>query len=378
MALEIDCAFPGGNIVLESIEGDEVRLHQDLRDTDRDWFYWCFRARGAKGRNLRFTFTQSPAIGVRGPAMSLDHGQTWQWLGSDVCDGNSFRHEFPPDASDVRFSFAMPYQQEHWDRFVAGLGDHPAVKHETLCVTRKGREAELLLIGNGEGDPEHRVAITCRHHSCEMMVNYLLEGLIKWILDDADAGWLRENVEFFIVPFVDKDGVEDGDQGKGRRPRDHGRDYLGESIYASTGAIRERLPEWGGDRLHVGIDLHCPVISGGRNEDIYMVGSADERIAVEEKRFGEILESVVEGPLPFAADGYLPFGMAWNVADNYAGGKGFKRWISEQPGIVLAATFELPYANAGGAEMNPESARLFGADLGRCLTAYLRGIEDSS
>ncbi len=27
----------------------------------------------------------------------------------------------------------------------------------------------------------------------------------------------------FIVPFVDKDGVEEGDQGKARQPRDHNR-----------------------------------------------------------------------------------------------------------------------------------------------------------
>jgi len=372
MAVDIDCAFPGGNIVVESIDGDEVRLHQDLRDADRDWFYWCFRVTGAEGRNMRFVFTQSPALGIRGPAMSLDHGRTWQWLGSDTCDGNSFHYQFAFDALDVRFSFAMPYQQEHWERFVEGLGSHPALTHETLCVTRKGRGVELLLIGSEEDVPKHRVAITCRHHCCEMMVNYLLEGLIKWILDDAEAEWLRRNVEFFIVPFIDKDGVEDGDQGKGRRPRDHGRDYHGASIYASTRAIRERLTGWGGDRLHVGIDLHCPFISGERNEDIYLVGSADEGIAVQERRFSEILESVIEGPLPFDADCYLPFGEAWNVGANYAGGKGFKRWVCEQPTVVLGMAMEFPYANAGGAEMNQQSARLFGPDFGRALDRYLR------
>ena len=372
--MDIDCGFPGGNIVVESIDGDEVRVYQDLRDTDTDWFYWCFRVRGAEGRDLRFTFTQSRAIGVRGPAMSLDHGRTWQWLGSDVCDGTSFTHEFPADASDVRFSFAMPYQQEHWERFVEGLGENVLLQHETLCVTRKGREAELLLFGNVDGDTRHRMAITCRHHCCEMMVNYLLEGLIKWLLDTPEAEWLRKHVEFFIVPFVDKDGVEDGDQGKGRRPRDHGRDYQGESVYASTKAIRERLPEWGNGCLHVGLDLHCPHISGSHNEATYIVGSSNERIAEEQKRFSAILESVVEGILPFSARDYLPFGEAWNVETNYADGKGFRNWVSELPEIALEMTIELPYANAGGVEINQESARLFGADLGRALAEYLQTL----
>ena len=32
-ALRIDGAFPGGNIVLDDVRGDDVSLHQDLRDT---------------------------------------------------------------------------------------------------------------------------------------------------------------------------------------------------------------------------------------------------------------------------------------------------------------------------------------------------------
>ena len=42
-----------------------------------------------------------------------------------------------------------------------------------------------------------------------------------------------------LVPFVDKDGVEEGDQGKNRAPRDHNRDYAGASMYPETGALRE-------------------------------------------------------------------------------------------------------------------------------------------
>ena len=39
----IDCDFPGGNIIAERIDDDDVFVRQDLRDTDRDWFYWYFR-----------------------------------------------------------------------------------------------------------------------------------------------------------------------------------------------------------------------------------------------------------------------------------------------------------------------------------------------
>ena len=373
MSIEIDSGFPGGNIVVESIEGNEARVHQDLRDTSSDWFYWCFRVRGAGGKTLRFAFTRSRALGVRGPAVSLDNGETWNWLGSEAVNGNSFTYAFPEETPDVRLSFAMPYQESHWLRFMNGLGGNAALSSYTLCTTPKGRKAEYVVLGCQGAKPQHRVAITCRHHCCEMMVNYALEGLLQWVLmgNDADARWLREKVGMLIVPFVDKDGVEEGDQGKNRHPKDHGRDYEGESLYASTAAIRGLL---GGNRLSVGLDLHCPGIAGNNSEVIYLVGSRDNRTAHEEQRFSAILESVRSGTLPFRAADYLPFGQAWNNARNYAGGKGFSQWVAELPGVALGTAIEIPYANAGGAEVNHVSLALFGKDLGMALASYLRSL----
>jgi hypothetical protein len=372
--MAIDCAFPGGNIVVERLDGTDVFLHQDIRDTDIDWFYWCFRVRGAAGRCLRFIFTRSRAIGVRGPAMSVDAGKTWAWLGSDVVDGNTFRCALPDDSSEVRLSFAMPYQQSHWREFMTELGTRPAIQQDRLCVTEKGRDVECLTLRCRNEPPKHRVAVTCRHHCCEMMANYVIEGLVRWILADSNAEWLRDNVEFLVVPFADKDGVEDGDQGKARRPRDHGRDYEGNSIYAFTRTIRERIPRWSHGRLRVGLDIHCPHISGQHNEVIYLVGSEDECVAAEQRRFSDLLESVSMGPLPFSAGDFLPFGQSWNTGANYAGGKGFSRWVAELPEVVLGTAIEVPYANAGGVEVNQESARAFGVDLGRGLMAYLRDM----
>ncbi len=375
MPLTIDADFPGGNIIVDEVRGDEVRLHQDLRDTTTDWFYWCLRLRGAAGRTLRFTFTRSRALAGRGPAASCDGGATWQWLGAGCVAGNGFTCPVPRDADELRLSFAMPYQQAHWRRFVAGLGAPVDFRCQPLCTTARGRAAEYALLGRRDRAPRHRVALTARHHCCEMMVNYALEGLIEWVLAGGvdDARWLRQHVQFFIVPFVDLDGVEDGDQGKNRRPHDHCRDYTA-GLYATTRAIRQVLPAWGAGRLHVALDLHCPWIAGPHNEVTYLVGSPDARIAPAEQRFSAVLASVARGPLPFHADDFLPFGQAWNVPANFGAGKGFAGWAADLPGMVLASAIELPYAIAGGAEVNQATARAFGPDLGRALAAYLRAL----
>ncbi len=149
--ITLDCDFPGGNIIVDSIDGDCIAVHQDIRDTTTDWFYWCFRARGAAGRKIEVTFTGSNVIGVRGPAMSLDSGKTWQWLGADSVSGQTFTCDVPASAAEVRFSFGMPYMETNLKAFLAQHAGSPFLEVSELCKTKKGRSAELLRLGRLDG-----------------------------------------------------------------------------------------------------------------------------------------------------------------------------------------------------------------------------------
>ncbi|MBN1510956.1 MAG: peptidase M14, partial [Phycisphaerae bacterium] len=168
----------------------------------------------------------------------------------------------------------------------------------------------------------------------------------------------------------------DGDQGKNRRPRDHNRDYLGKSIYPSVAALRTFVPNWSHGKLRAAFDLHCPYIRGIHNEVIYIVGSSHERLWHEQQAFGRLLERVQTGPLVYRASDNLPFGKAWNTGSNYDKGKSNSRWAGGLDGVRLVAPFEIPYANAGGQTVTPESARAFGRSLGRALRAYLEQIDE--
>ncbi len=116
--MTIDCDFPGGNILVDAVEGDTLAVRQDLRDTAGHWFYWYFRVRGAAGRTLTVRFTDGNVIGVRGPGVSLDAGRTWCWLGAEAVDGASFRYRVPADAGEVRFSMGMPYLEADLKAFL--------------------------------------------------------------------------------------------------------------------------------------------------------------------------------------------------------------------------------------------------------------------
>ncbi len=374
-AFVIDANYPGGNIVVEGIEGDTVRLRPDLRDTEGWWFYWGFRVRGAPGRTLTFAFSGANPIGVRGPAVSTDGGRTWSWLGAEAAEGGSFRYAFPEDAADVRFGFAIPYLEENLKEFLAGYRGNPHVSVQQLCKTSHGRVVERLHVGRLDGDPQYRVLLTARHHACEAMANYVMEGALEAMLADSEDGrWFRRNVEILAIPFMDKDGVEEGDQGKNRRPRDHNRDYIGKSVHPSVAALRTFVPNWSNGRLVAAFDLHCPWIRGTHNEVIYIVGNADEAMWQRQQEFGRLLESVQSGPLVYRASDNLPFGQAWNTGGNVGSNRSCAQWASDLEGIRLTASFEIPYANAGGRPVTPESARAFGRSLARALRGDLERI----
>jgi len=381
----VDADYPGGNIIVQRSDGDVVELKQDLRDTAGWWFYWSFRIRGAAGRKVTFRFTNKNVIGTRGPAVSLDSGETWSWLGTKHVKGASFAYAFPAagkNARPVRFAFAPPYQEADLKQFLAARKNNRHISVETLCKTRKGRTVERIRIGRLDGKAPYRILLTARHHSCESTASYALEGAVAAMLADTECGkWFRRNVELLAIPFVDKDGVEDGDQGKNRKPRDHNRDYVGESVYASTAAIRKFVPKWSAGRLKIAVDLHCPWIRGRRNEVIYLVGSSNKAIWSAQQRFGAILEKVRGDGPPYRASDNLPFGTSWNTGANFKAGKSCSRWAGELEGIDLATTIEIPYANAGKTTISPKLARAFGAALVEAMRQYLHpttGDRDSA
>lgn len=370
----IDCDFPGGNIVVERVEGNQVYLHQDQRDTPGFWFYWYFRVRGAAGRTLTFVFTKGNVIGTRGPAVSTDGGKTWAWLAVEAVKGASFTYAFPKKADDVRFCLAVPYQEANLDELLRRFRDHPHLTVERHSTTKKGRNTRRLRAGRLDGRPEYRVLITCRHHCCEMMAGWALEGIIEAVLDEDDDGrWFRRNVELLALPLMDLDGVEDGDQGKNRKPHDHNRDYLGESIYPSVAVLRKFLPKWSAGRLRIALDMHCPYIRGGgdgpgSNERIFLAGNPSPEIWQRQQHFGKVLEQVQIGPLVYHPKHNIPWGQAWNTTKEP---KSCSRWTAELPGVLVGATIEIPYANVGGEPVTPRTARLLGHDLARAIRRYL-------
>lgn len=361
--ITVDADFPGGNILVEATDGDSVSVHQDLRTTTEWWFYWHFRVRSAAGRTVRFNFTNKNVFTAAGPCFSED-GYTWRWLGPEVVVDNGFSHTFDQKTDTAYFSLGVPYTEAHLWRFYT---DHPRMERGTLCQSEGGRNVEYFRLRSKRHD--HTVFLSSRTHACEAMATYALEGILAFWLNDpsAEGQWLRDHVDLLAVPFVDKDGVETGDQGKLRAPHDHNRDYIDRPLYASTKAIIAAIAGEG-DKLRLGIDLHCPWIRGNRNEDFYVVGPPPpwEHAAM---RLAHVIDEATQGDVPLSAKHYLPFGVDWN---NNAQARTLSRHICTQPSAKVGVSVEVPYGLSSGVIMTADRGRGVGLDLGRAVARFLQ------
>lgn len=355
----IDKDFVGGNINVLSISGDMVDLAGELRDSTTDWFYWAFRVRGAAGRRITFRFPHKTRVGYWGAAVSRDM-RSWRWTGNrgeeklyGKVTAESFEYSFAPDEDEVYFAHDIVYTPDRFFDFCREEGITP----ETLCISERGREVPCIKIGKGE----KKIIMASRHHCCESTGTYVLESVLHSFIASPIEGY-----QIFCVPFVDFDGVIDGDQGKNRAPWDHNRDYPidgSSSIYSSCRAIRDFSDN---NTIAYAFDFHSPYHKGGQNDKVYIPYPYAED-AARLDRFSDILEKkITKDSLPYDKRHNFPADTDWNKSTNPT----FARYMINCAGRPMALTLETPYFG------NPENASVTTLSslsaLGKCFYEALR------
>ncbi|HWL53624.1 MAG TPA: M14 family zinc carboxypeptidase [Chthoniobacteraceae bacterium] len=375
---------PGGNIVLERSEGGRVWLAPDFRHMQEGsrWFYWNFRAQNCEP--LTAVFSDRDCIATHGPAISRDGGRTWQWLGGQQVSeervaGNKDLVEYaftlPPvkeGEEEVRYAFCPPYLESHLCAWMERHRGNAALNLSELCRSRTGRSVERLTVQDPDAEPSGTVLLTARHHCCESMASYTLEGFLEAALgEDATAQNFRQSHRILAIPFMDKDGVEEGDQGKFRAPHDHNRDYGTDPIYLEVAALMNLARDEPGP-VNAFFDFHCPMVHGPWNNRFYMVGSNVASMEQKQDAFAAVFQRSATGPIRLHTEGVLHFGKDWNTAGNYSAGISAATWgVSTFKEAEIVTTLEVPYADAEGVVVTPASARQLGADLFHALTKYL-------
>ena len=376
MSLKIETSIPGGNIFIEDINGFEVRLTRDMRNTEGDWFYWAFKAVFEEVGQYRFTFTQPDSCSSCGPAVSYDNGRTWEWLGFACVSGRRDVFTYDYDGKrgpQVIFCVGMQYLPQQLEAFLDRHSGNTVLSRKVLTYSRKNRPVTLLHLEDHSIQKEKKhIFLSSRHHCCEMMATYALEGILETALGEDETGRLfRERYIIDCVPFADTDGVIEGDQGKNRRPHDHNRDYGEKPIYPEVRAIQSLLS---GKKLFFALDLHCPWLYGtDSNDTIYFPGPEEEYYAEQQKIFSQMLEKNSPAEAPHYSRHNIPFGTLWNTKSNYGnnpGGLNCSGWIRKAIQPRFASAIEIAYAKAGDVDLTTDSVRKLGRAIAETILEY--------
>lgn len=384
--IAVDSAYPGGNVRVLSVDeaSGVVRVAPDLRDTEGHWFHFDFTVRGAAGRTLKFRFPQDgqPYLSSLGPAICRD-GVKWTWLNADGKrhePANAFDYTFGPADKAVRFAVSIPYAQREWEAFTAKWRTCPDVKFDVLCKSQSGRRDVELLRVPARGESQWLFVFTARHHACETTGDPPMEGVLGELMSDSpESRWAREHADFVFVPFMDKDGVEAGDQGKGRSPWDHNGDYLQER-YATVRAFKRLLVRESEGKRIVFVDLHAPYVRSSPGQEwhdhVHCYGASRPEHQAHLREFCARLRRLT-------ADGAIAYSGKYDVGPGHPvwksleaawanGRMGADPWVRTLPNAHLATCFEFGYSLCDGITTFPAlrefGARIFraAAGVGKC------------
>lgn len=112
--------------------------------------------------------------------------------------------------TDILYVTSMePYRISDLDQLLNEIQDHPLVKIEPIGKTVEGRRLEIVCIGNPAAP--FRVFIRGRAHPWESGTNWVVQGLIKSLLDKNENNDKYFNKYcVYILPMANKDGVARG------------------------------------------------------------------------------------------------------------------------------------------------------------------------
>ena len=351
--------FEGGNIIVDKIEGNNVYLKPNFRDSN-PWFSWAFKITGAKGQKLNFyverpivgRFGHQATVGYFGPAISHDL-VSWKWLYPenpvmDIEELYHFSYEFLEDEDCVYFSHHYLYNLVNFDFEKYG------VERKELCKDVDGTSCPYITLGNGD----KTIFLTARHHACEAPASYILHGVLQEFIQNPLEGY-----RIICVPFVDVRGVVKGDQGKGRQPHDHNRDYSfeEESIYPTTGAIKKLISQ---NVVRYSFDFHDPMSAG--SDEICIVNHGG-RWLEEDERLSTIYASLTkQGAFKYEKGSITKIGIIEGMFSNY---------VAKNEGVRYATTIEAPYFGTPENIMKAESYINSGKAFAKAVKQLIKEIE---
>lgn len=388
--LSVKTDFEGGSATVDGIDETKREIH--LRpggDPARGWPCWWFVRIEGIGRGEPATLflrgsdrparnngadtgkPLSPAWAMPAAAAVSDDGVSWRQTGLGTREPDRIAYPLVGNGGALWVAWGPPFTSRESSMLL-----DEAVKAEPgiaslfeLARTREDRIVRGLRLAAEDGGRKPAVWIQARQHAWESGASWVARGFVEWILgDEAEAVWLRNHAEVFVIPIMDVDRVATGDGGKESDPRDHNRDWTDAPRYPEIAATQQRLLAFAAEeRLALFLDLHNP--GANDRKPFFFVGPpellSDEGRA-NRARFLGLAAARIDGPLALDPKPRVT-GQSYHPLWRQISGQ----WVNEHGNpFTMAACLETSWNTP---HSTTDGYRKVGAQLGRAAAGYLQG-----
>lgn len=212
----ITSQFDSGNIgVIEATDPQNIKLviNPDNGSEFYQWFHFKLQSSRFVEHKIVITDLEKSAYPGGWPGyQAVASYDREEWFRVDTeFDGNNLTFDFVPEYDSVYFAYFTPYSYERHQDFIsaAQMSFNCELRH--IGFTLDNRDMSLLVIGE-EAEGKNKIWVTARQHPGESMAEWLVEGVVRRLLDEDDgvAKQLLENNVFYVIPNMNPDGSARG------------------------------------------------------------------------------------------------------------------------------------------------------------------------
>lgn len=229
--------------------------------------HWHFQVIAEKGSDLTIVLKDFSNIwnGMRGIPISektntliSEDGHNWKILNAELFNTTQLKFKLHMDSEKIYVASVEPYRISDLDKFIVEIKGHPMVEITPIGHTAEGRELELIRVGKLSAP--HRVFLRARAHSWEPGGNWVVQGLVRSLLEKGASKYL-DRYCIFIMPMANKDGVARGRTRFNTLGKDLNREWdrpadkeLTPEKYAFEKWLEQMIAQ--GKKPDIAIDLH--------------------------------------------------------------------------------------------------------------------------
>lgn len=259
--------------------------------------HWHFQVEAERGTDVTLLLKNFENVwnGVKGVPISektntlvSQDGKTWRVIPADLVSGNQLQFTLHMESDKMYVASVEPYRISDLEKLISEIKNNPLVEINPVGKTVEGRPLEIIRVGNS--DAAYRIFIRARAHSWEPGGNWVVQGLIRSLLQPEAATYLKRYC-VYIMPMANKDGVARGRTRFNTLGKDLNREwnlpadpYLAPEKYAFENWLQKMIDQ--GKKPHFAIDLHN---DRGGNLHVNLPTPDNARYTANLKRFENLL-----------------------------------------------------------------------------------------